>query len=66
MFTSMNLILCLQVPFTEVLDLVRSKKVYLEKGFAYVPKTDLVSIILSVYRTHLSHALAVSAKEITP
>ncbi|XP_064606726.1 DNA primase large subunit-like [Liolophura sinensis] len=51
-----------KVPFTEVLDLVRAKKVYLEKGFAYVPKTDLVSIILSVYRTHLSHALAVTSR----
>ena len=30
------------------------------QGWAYVPHSDLVSIILSVYRAHLSHALAVS------
>ena len=30
------------------------------QGWAYVPHSDLVSIILSAYRAHLSHALAVS------
>lgn len=53
-----------KVPFTEALDLVKGRKVYLEKGWAYVPHSDLVSIILSVYRAHLSHALAVTARGI--
>eukprot|EP00111_Clytia_hemisphaerica_P000380 TCONS_00001051-protein len=53
-----------KVPFTSVLDLVRSRKVYLEKGEAYVPETELVSIILGIYRTHLSQALALTAKKL--
>ena len=50
----------LQVPFTEALDLVRGRRVYLHHGFAYVPQDDLVSILLTVYRIQLSHSLAVS------
>lgn len=49
-----------QVPFTEALDLVRNRKVFLQSGYAYVPQEDLVSILISVYRTQLSQALAVS------
>ena len=44
-----------QVPFTEALDLVRSRRVYVNGGLAYVPQEDLVSILLTVYRVHLSH-----------
>ncbi|XP_033644569.1 DNA primase large subunit-like [Asterias rubens] len=53
-----------KVPFTEALDLVRGRKVYLHKGWAYVPHNDLVSIILSAFRSHLSQALAVTARSI--
>ena len=49
-----------QVHFTEALDLVQKRKVYVHKGHAYVPYDEMVSILLSVYRTHLSQALAVS------
>uniref|UniRef100_A0A0B6Z753 DNA primase large subunit n=2 Tax=Arion vulgaris TaxID=1028688 RepID=A0A0B6Z753_9EUPU len=51
-----------KVPFTEALDLVRNRKVFLQSGFAYVPQDDLVSILLSVYRTLLSQALTVTAR----
>lgn len=44
----------------EALDLVSRRKVYLQKGQAYVPYDDMISILLAVYRTHLSQALAVS------
>ncbi|CAB3984192.1 DNA primase large subunit [Paramuricea clavata] len=53
-----------KVPFTEVLDLVRWRKVYLEKGYAYVPRDRLVSIISNCFRIHLSHALALTAKSL--
>lgn len=53
-----------KVPFTDVLDLVRMRKVYIEKGFAYVPHEELVSIIIGIYRTHLSQALAVTARKL--
>ena len=52
-------VFCCQVPFTEALDLVQKRKVYLRKGMAYVPYDDMISILLAVYRTHLSQALAV-------
>ncbi|PVD23016.1 hypothetical protein C0Q70_16277 [Pomacea canaliculata] len=49
-----------KVPFTEALDLVRSRRVYVHHGFAYVPQDDLVSILLTLFRMQLSHSLAVS------
>ena len=48
-----------QVPFTEALDLVRGRKVLLKQGYAFVPQHDLVSILLSVFRSQLSQALTV-------
>lgn len=53
-----------KVPFTSVLDLVRTRKVFLHQGEAYVPDKELVSIILGIYRTHLSQALALTAKKL--
>lgn len=53
-----------KVHFTEALDLVRSRKVYLEKGYAYVPRDGLVSIISNCFRVHLSHALALTARSL--
>ncbi|KAI8495807.1 DNA primase large subunit [Branchiostoma belcheri] len=51
-----------KVPFQEALDLVRARKVYLKKGYVYVPGSELVSIILSSFRGNLSKALALSKK----
>ncbi|XP_002739991.1 DNA primase large subunit-like [Saccoglossus kowalevskii] len=53
-----------KVPFVEALDLVKSRKVYLERGYAYVPRSDLVSIVLSAFRAHLSHSLAITARAV--
>ena len=56
-----SIFFCLfKVYFTEALELVRGRKVYISKGYAYVPHQDLVVIILSLYRSRLSQALAVS------
>lgn len=46
-----------KVPFTQALQLVGRRAVYLEKGYAYVPLQSLVSIIVSRFRLHLSRAL---------
>ncbi|CAG5118444.1 unnamed protein product [Candidula unifasciata] len=51
-----------KVPFTEALDLVRNRKVFLQSGYAYVPQEDLVSILLSLYRTQLSQALSITSR----
>jgi len=49
-----------QVPFTDVLELVRGLKVYVCQGFAFVPQPEFVVIVLNVFRSKLSHALVVS------
>lgn len=47
-----------KVHFTQVLDLVRGRRVLIRSGFAYVPHQDLVSILRSLFRTKLSLALS--------
>lgn len=49
-----------KVPFTEALELVRSRKVFLKGGFAYVPDTDLVTLVTTCFRANLSQALAMT------
>lgn len=49
-----------KVPFQQVCSLVRSRKVYLNKGYAYIPSSELVLCILTTFRSQLSEALAVS------
>lgn len=50
-----------KVKFFEVLDLVRTRKVYLSGGYAYIPHTDFVSVLLAQYKTHLKQTLAVAS-----
>lgn len=47
-----------KVPFTEALELVRSRRVFLRAGFAFVPDTELVTLIAAQYRASLAKALA--------
>lgn len=49
-----------KVPFTEVVPLVRTRKVFLNCGYAYIPMGDLVVCIQSKFRASLSEALNVS------
>ncbi|ESO86627.1 hypothetical protein LOTGIDRAFT_128625 [Lottia gigantea] len=51
-----------KVYFTDALDLVKSRKVFLKDGYAYVVREDLISILLSVYRAKLSRALSQTAR----
>lgn len=53
-----------KVPFTEVLDLVSKRAVFLHQGVAYVPETDLVSILASRFRAAMSQKLAVAYKSL--
>ncbi|XP_076648228.1 DNA primase large subunit [Halictus rubicundus] len=39
-----------KVPFQRVTDLIRSRRVYLTNGMAYIPQTDLVSLFVSYFR----------------
>lgn len=53
-----------KIPFADALDLFRTRKVYLEGGFAYVPLKDIVAIILNEFRAKLSKALALTARSL--
>ncbi|XP_030838847.1 DNA primase large subunit [Strongylocentrotus purpuratus] len=53
-----------KVPFTEALDLVRGRKVFIQKGYAFVPHSELVSIVITAFRSHLSQSLAITARGI--
>lgn len=48
-----------KVNFLEVLELVRSRRVFVKNGFAYVTIQEFGTILLHVFRTHLSKSLAV-------
>lgn len=51
-----------KVHFTEALDLVQRRKVYVSRGQAYVQYDDMISLLTGVYRSHLSQALAKTAR----
>ena len=51
-----------KVPFEEVIDLIRQRRVFVRAGFAYVPQTDLVSIVATRVRAHLSKQLSTMAR----
>ncbi|KAL5107859.1 DNA primase large subunit [Taenia crassiceps] len=47
-----------KVHFTEVLDLVRRRQVFLKAGYAYVPDVELVTLVVTRFRASLSHSLS--------
>uniref|UniRef100_A0A5K3EGF5 DNA primase large subunit n=1 Tax=Mesocestoides corti TaxID=53468 RepID=A0A5K3EGF5_MESCO len=47
-----------KVYFTEVPDLIRRRQVFLKAGFAYVPDTELVTLIVTRFRAALSRNLS--------
>ncbi|KAJ8564029.1 hypothetical protein ON010_g7317 [Phytophthora cinnamomi] len=47
-----------KVPFTEALDLVATRRVYIEAGTAYVPFEHVVSILFAAFRANLSKELS--------
>lgn len=55
-----------KVPFQDALDLVRTRKVFLLAGYAYIPQHEIITIVLNDFRTRLSKALAVSNLVILP
>lgn len=49
-----------KVPFQEVLDLVKNRRVFLQSGYAYVPTTEFVSVVSTRHSTIISTGLEVS------
>ena len=53
-----------RVPFVQALELVRSRRVYLEGGMAFVPHTQLITILTGMFRTLLSKAMIKCARSL--
>mmetsp|Transcript_3262 Transcript_3262/g.7999 ORF Transcript_3262/g.7999 Transcript_3262/m.7999 type:complete len:523 (+) Transcript_3262:26-1594(+) len=51
-----------KVAFEEALELIKTRRVYIEAGYAYVPKSDIASIIVGAFRAQLSGALTATSK----
>ena len=47
------------MPFEDALELVQTRRVYLKAGYAYVPSTDVITLVMGVFRARLSAALTV-------
>ncbi|XP_020106509.1 probable DNA primase large subunit isoform X1 [Ananas comosus] len=54
-----------KVPFEEVPDLVGSRRVFILKGFAYVPMNQVVSLVVTQFRSNISKALVLTNRKWT-
>ncbi|XP_078069724.1 DNA primase large subunit [Mustelus asterias] len=53
-----------KVCFTEVLELVRIRKVFVKDGFAYIPHPEIAVIVLNEFRQRLSKSLAIASRSL--
>lgn len=53
-----------KLPFVEALELVRHRRVYLRKGFAYIFHTEMISIICNRFKLELANMLAVMNRDL--
>ncbi|XP_024017634.1 probable DNA primase large subunit [Morus notabilis] len=54
-----------KVPFEEVPELVAGRRVFIHKGHAYVASTQVVSLVATQFRSHLSKALILTNRKWT-
>ncbi|XVF02792.1 hypothetical protein REPUB_Repub04eG0204700 [Reevesia pubescens] len=54
-----------KVPFEEVPELVAGRRVFIHKGHAYVAMNQLVSLVVTQFRSHLSKALILTNRKWT-
>lgn len=50
-----------KVKFYEVLDLVRTRRVYVHGGYAYIPQKDFISVLAAQFKTNLKQSLAIAS-----
>ncbi|XP_058103144.1 probable DNA primase large subunit isoform X2 [Magnolia sinica] len=55
----------MKVPFEEVPDLVAGRRVFMLKGYAYVAMNQVVSLVVTQFRSHLSKALVLTNRKWT-
>jgi len=51
-----------RVPWIEAVDLVRARRVLVKGGFAYIPREELLSLVVGVFRSRLSHNLVLTGR----
>ena len=51
-----------KVHWLEAIDLVRARRVYMEAGKAYIPSSELLSLVLGVFRSSLSKELVLTCR----
>jgi len=51
-----------KVPWTEAVDLVRVRRVLIKGGMAYIPSSELLSLVVGVFRAKLSHNLVLTCR----
>jgi DNA primase large subunit len=51
-----------KVPFTEALDLVRGRKVFVRGGMCYVPDTEMLSLVSWIFKSMLTQNLVLTNK----
>lgn len=49
------------IPFTQALELIKNRSCYVHKGLAYVPLSNVVSILSNSFRMNLSRSLTIGA-----
>lgn len=53
----------MQVPWNQLPDLVSTRRVFLSRGTAYVHKREMGSLVVNHFKSHLSKALALTARK---
>ncbi|XP_032877753.1 DNA primase large subunit [Amblyraja radiata] len=53
-----------KVPFTDALELVRTRKAFLKKGLVYIPHQEIIILIQNVFRQRLSKSLALTSRSL--
>jgi len=51
-----------KVSWLEAIDLVRARRVYIEAGMAYIPSSEVLSLVIGVFRSKLSHNLVLTCR----
>ena len=51
-----------RVGWLEAMDLVRARRVLVEAGLAYIPSSEVLSLVMGVFRARLSHNLVLTCR----
>jgi DNA primase large subunit len=55
-----------KVPYLQVIDLVRSRRIYVHEGVAFVPERRLVNIVVNRFKAYMKATLVMANKALPP